>query len=66
MQAESKKFARLKVAWAILTGILELVVPLAFTMSFGRGLLSVLSGIVSIVFGAVIAEQPAAGLLTVV
>jgi uncharacterized membrane protein HdeD (DUF308 family) len=53
-------------AWAILIGILELVAPLAFPMSFGRGLLFALSGIVSIVFGALIAAQPAAGLLTVV
>jgi uncharacterized membrane protein HdeD (DUF308 family) len=35
-------------------------------MSFGRGLLSALSGIVSIVFGVVIAARPASGLLTVV
>ena len=53
-------------AWAILTGVLELVAPLAFPTSFGRGLLSALSGIVSIVFGVLIAEQPAAGLLAVV
>ena len=53
-------------AWAILTGILELVAPLAFPMSFGRGLLFALSGIVSIVFGVLIAAQPAAGLLAVV
>ena len=59
-------FLFLIASWAILTGILELVAPLAFPTSFGRGLLSVLSGIVSIVFGTVIAAQPAAGLLTVV
>src|ERR1700674_5791381 len=44
-------FLFLIAAWAILTGILELVAPLSFPMSFGRGLLFVLSGIVSIVFG---------------
>ena len=59
-------FLFLIAAWAILTGILELVAPLAFPMSFGRGLLSALAGIVSIVFGVLIAAQPAAGLLTVV
>jgi uncharacterized membrane protein HdeD (DUF308 family) len=59
-------FLFLIAAWAILTGILELVAPLSFPMSFGRGLLFVLSGIVSIVFGVLIAAQPAAGLLTVV
>ena len=59
-------FLFLIATWAIMTGVLELVVPLAFPMSFGRGLLSVLSGIVSIIFGALIAAQPAAGLLTVV
>ena len=53
-------------AWAVLTGILQLVAPLAFPMSFGRGLLSALSGIVSIVFGTLIAARPASGLLTVV
>ena len=59
-------FLFLIAAWAILTGILELVAPLAFPMSFGRGLLSALSGIVSIVFGVVIAARPASGLLAVV
>jgi len=59
-------FLFLIAAWAMLTGILELVAPLAFPMSFGRALLSVLSGIVSIVFGALIAARPASGLLAVV
>jgi uncharacterized membrane protein HdeD (DUF308 family) len=58
-------FLFLIAAWAILTGVLELVAPLAFPMSFGRGLLFVLSGILSIVFGTLIAFQPAAGLLAV-
>jgi uncharacterized membrane protein HdeD (DUF308 family) len=58
-------FLFLIAGWAILTGTLELVAPLAFPMNFGRGLLSVLSGIVSIVFGVLIAAQPAAGLLAV-
>ena len=59
-------FLFLIAAWAILTGILELVASLAFPMSFGRGLLFVLSGIVSIVFGVLIAAQPSSGLLAVV
>jgi uncharacterized membrane protein HdeD (DUF308 family) len=59
-------FLFLIASWAILTGILHLVVPLSFPMSFGRGLLSALSGIVSIAFGVLIAAQPAAGLLAVV
>ena len=59
-------FLFLIASWAILTGILELVAPLSFPMSVGRGLLSALSGIVSIVFGVLIAAQPAAGLLAVV
>lgn len=58
-------FLYLIAAWAIMTGVLELIAPLAFPMSFGRGLLFALSGIVSIVFGVVIAAQPAAGLLAV-
>ena len=59
-------FLFLIAGWAIMTGILEVVAPLSFPMSGGRGLLSVLSGIVSIAFGVLIAAQPAAGLLTVV
>ena len=53
-------------AWAIVTGIMELVAPLSFPMSFGRGLLMALAGVVSIVFGILIAAQPASGLLAVV
>jgi len=59
-------FLYLLAAWAILTGILELVAPLAFPMRGGRAVLMVLAGLVSIVFGILIAAQPAAGLLTVV
>lgn len=58
-------FLFLIASWAILTGILELVAPLAFPMGFWGGVAFVLSGIVSIVFGVLIAAQPAAGLLTV-
>jgi uncharacterized membrane protein HdeD (DUF308 family) len=59
-------FLYLIAAWAILIGVLQLVAPLSFPMSFGRGLLSALSGIVSIVFGVIIAARPASGLLAVV
>jgi uncharacterized membrane protein HdeD (DUF308 family) len=59
-------FLYLIAAWAILIGVLQLVAPLSFPMSFGRGLLFVLSGIGSIVFGVLISAQPAGGLLGVV
>ena len=59
-------FLYLLAAWAIITGILELIAPLSFPMSFGRGALMVLAGLVSIVFGILIAAQPASGLLAVV
>jgi uncharacterized membrane protein HdeD (DUF308 family) len=59
-------FLYLLAAWAVITGILELVAPLSFPMSGGRGVLMVLSGVISIVFGILIAVQPAAGLLAVV
>jgi uncharacterized membrane protein HdeD (DUF308 family) len=59
-------FLYLLAAWAIITGILELIAPLSFPMSVGRGALMVLAGLVSIVFGILIAFQPASGLLAVV
>ncbi len=59
-------FLYLLAAWAIITGILELIAPLSFPMSVGRGVLMVLAGLVSIVFGILIAFQPASGLLAVV
>ena len=59
-------FLYLIAAWAILTGITEVVAPLAFPMSVGRALLTLLAGVVSIIFGILIAAQPASGLLAVV
>jgi uncharacterized membrane protein HdeD (DUF308 family) len=59
-------FLYLLAAWAIITGITEFVTPLAFPMSAGRTLLMVLAGLASIVFGILIAAQPASGLLAVV
>ena len=59
-------FLFLLAAWAILTGIFELIAPLAYPMSGGRAVLSVLSGVISIAFGILIAAQPSSGLLAVV
>jgi uncharacterized membrane protein HdeD (DUF308 family) len=59
-------FLYLLAAWAIITGILEVIAPLSFPMSAGRGVLMALAGVLSVVFGILIAAQPAAGLLAVV
>jgi uncharacterized membrane protein HdeD (DUF308 family) len=59
-------FLYLLAAWAVITGILEFVAPLSFPMSGGRAVLMVLAGLVSVVFGVLIAAQPASGLLAVV
>jgi uncharacterized membrane protein HdeD (DUF308 family) len=58
-------FIYLLAAWAIVTGIIELLAPLSFPMNGGRALLMVLAGLVSIVFGIVIAGQPVSGALAV-
>jgi uncharacterized membrane protein HdeD (DUF308 family) len=59
-------FLYLLAAWAIITGIMEVVAPLSFPMRGGRAVLMALAGVVSIVFGIIIAAQPASGLLAVV
>ena len=59
-------FLYLLAAWAILTGILEVMAPLAFPMSVGHAALTALAGLVSIVFGILIAARPSSGLLAVV
>ncbi len=59
-------FLYLLAAWAIITGILEFIAPLSFPMSGGRAVLMVLAGVVSVVFGVLLAFQPASGLLAVV
>lgn len=59
-------FAFLLAAWAISTGILELILPLTFPMSVGGAVLLALAGLVSVIFGVLIAVQPAFGLLAVV
>jgi uncharacterized membrane protein HdeD (DUF308 family) len=58
-------FLYLLAVWAVITGMLEIIAPLSFPMSGGRGVLMVLSGLVSIVFGIVIAAHPVSGLLAV-
>jgi len=59
-------FLYLLAAWAIITGVLEVIAPLSFPMSTGRAVLTALAGVLSVVFGILIAAQPAAGLLAVV
>jgi uncharacterized membrane protein HdeD (DUF308 family) len=59
-------FLYLLAAWAIITGIAEFLAPLAFPMSVGRAALMVLAGVLSVVFGVLIAAQPSSGLLAVV
>jgi uncharacterized membrane protein HdeD (DUF308 family) len=59
-------FIYLLAAWAIIIGIVEVIAPLSFPMSGGRAVLTALAGVLSIVFGILIAAQPSAGLLAVV
>src|SRR5256885_3216984 len=56
-------FLYLLAAWAILTGILELVAPLAFPMSGGRAVLSVLAGGGSGIFCVLLAAPTSSGRL---
>ena len=58
-------FLFLLAAWAIMTGILEFTAPLLFPMSGAHAGLLVLTGLVSIIFGILIAARPASGLLAV-
>jgi uncharacterized membrane protein HdeD (DUF308 family) len=59
-------FLYLLAAWAILTGVFEVIAPLAYPMSGGRAVLTALAGVISIIFGILIAAQPSSGLLAVV
>jgi len=59
-------FIYLLAAWAILTGVFEVITPLAYPMGGGRALLTALAGVISIIFGILIASQPSSGLLAVV
>ena len=58
-------FLYLLAAWAILTGIAQFIAPLAYPMGVGRAVLTALAGVISIIFGVLIAAQPASGLLAV-
>jgi uncharacterized membrane protein HdeD (DUF308 family) len=58
-------FLYLLAAWAIMTGILELLALLALPMSSGHRVLMALIAVVSVAFGVFIAVQPASGLLAV-
>jgi uncharacterized membrane protein HdeD (DUF308 family) len=59
-------FIYLLAAWAIITGVLEFIAPLSYPMSTGRAVLTVVAGVLSVVFGILIAAQPSSGLLAVV
>ena len=59
-------FLYLLAAWAILTGVFEVIAPLAYPMSGGCAVLTALAGVLSIIFGILIAAQPSSGLLAVV
>ena len=59
-------FIYLLAAWAILTGIAQFIAPLAYPMGVGRAVLTALAGVISIIFGILIAAQPSSGLLAVV
>lgn len=59
-------FVFLIAAWAFVTGILELVSAFMVPLGAGRGWLLGLTGIVSIIFGVLIAIRPIAGLFAIV
>jgi uncharacterized membrane protein HdeD (DUF308 family) len=59
-------FLYLLAAWAIITGILEIVAPASFPMNVARATFMGLTGAVSVIFGMFIAARPPSGLLTVV
>ena len=59
-------FLFLIAAWAIVTGIMQIVAAFTFPLGTGREWLLGLAGFFSILFGVLIAIRPVAGLLTVV
>src|SRR5579864_2446580 len=59
-------FLFLVAAWAIITGIMQIVAAFTLPLGTGREWLLGLAGFFSILFGVLIAIRPVAGLLTVV
>ena len=59
-------FLYLLAAWAVVTGILEIVAAFSLPLGASREWMLGLAGLASILFGILIAIQPSSGLLTVV
>lgn len=59
-------FLYLVAAWAIITGVMEIVATFARSGEMGRDWWLALAGLISIIFGLLLAFQPLAGLLTIV
>ncbi len=59
-------FLYLLAAWAVVTGIIEIVAAFSLPLGASREWLLGLAGLASILFGILIAIQPSSGLLTVV
>lgn len=53
-------------AWAVVTGVMEIVAALILPRGVGHGWLLGLAGLASLIFGVLIATWPRAGLLTVI
>ena len=53
-------------AWAIFTGLLKVVMAVAFRREIESGWLMILGGVLSIVFGVILGAMPGAGLVTLV
>jgi uncharacterized membrane protein HdeD (DUF308 family) len=53
-------------AWAIVTGILQIIGAFTLPLGTGREWLLGLTGLLSIIFGILISMQPSAGLVTVI
>jgi uncharacterized membrane protein HdeD (DUF308 family) len=53
-------------AWAIFTGLLKVIMAIAFRRNVDNGWLMGLSGVLSVLFGVVLAVWPGAGLLSLV
>jgi uncharacterized membrane protein HdeD (DUF308 family) len=53
-------------AWAIFTGLLKVVMAVAFRREIESGWLMILGGVLSMVFGVILGAMPGAGLVTLV